>query len=371
MISSTAISALRRNARSIHSTSRASFAVYDNILDTIGHTPVVKINKIAPDHVNLYAKCEFFNPLSSVKDRLAIGIIEHAEKTGALKPGQTVIEATSGNTGIAVAMVCAQKGYPCIITMAEPFSIERRKVMRMLGARVVITPAAEKGTGMVKKAKELAEKHDGFLCRQFENEANPAYHASTTGPEILRDFANIGLTHWVTGMGTGGTLQGVGKVLKAAIPDIKIIASEPANAAILTSGQPQKREADGSSAATHPNWEPHPIQGWTPDFIPQVTQVASDLNLIDEILPVTGPDAMATSKALAQKEGIFTGISGGASMAVALEVAKNAPAGSNILTMLPDTSERYLSTPLYEAIDADMNEEEVALSKSTPGYQLS
>jgi len=361
---------LRVNARGIHATSRASFAVYDNILDTIGHTPVVKINKIAPDHVNLYAKCEFFNPLSSVKDRLAIGIIEHAERTGALKPGQTVIEATSGNTGIAVAMVCAQKGYPCIITMAEPFSIERRKVMRMLGARVVITPAVEKGTGMVKKAKELAEKHDGFLCRQFENEANPAYHARTTGPEILRDFANLGLDYWVTGMGTGGTLQGVGKVLKAAIPDIKIIASEPANAAILTSGEPQERESDGSSAATHPRWEPHPIQGWTPDFIPKVTQEAADLNLIDEILPVTGPEAMATSKALAQEEGIFTGISGGASMSVALQVAKNAPAGSNILTMLPDTSERYLSTPLYEAIDADMNEEEIALSKSTPGYQL-
>lgn len=327
-------------------TSAPALQIYDNVLETIGKTPVVRINKMVRPDVNLYVKCEYFNPLSSVKDRLALAIIEDAEKSGKLKPGQTVVEATSGNTGIALAMVCAQKGYPLIITMAESFSIERRRVMRMLGAKVVVTPAVDKGTGMVKKAKELAAEHDGFLCCQFENPANPAFHAQTTGPEILSDFSDRGLDYWVTGYGTGGTLQGVGKMLKTALPDVRIVASEPANAAILSSGIPQEREADGSSAATHPNWEPHPIQGWTPDFIPQITQDASDMELIDEIMPVAGPDAIAASQALAREEGIFTGISGGASMWVAMQVAATAPAGSNILAMLADTGERCkFSTP--------------------------
>lgn len=356
--------------RAVHTSKPAAKIYHGGILETIGNTPVVKINNVAPKNVNMFVKCEYFNPLSSVKDRLALGIIEDAEKSGALKPGQTVVEATSGNTGIAMAMVCAQKGYPCVITMAEPFSVERRKVMRMLGAKVVITPAAEKGTGMVKKAKELAAAHGYFLARQFENDANPAKHASTTGPEIVDDFKDIGLDYWVTGYGTGGTLQGAGKAIKAAMPATKIVISEPANAAILTSGAPQPREDDGSSAGTHEAWSPHPIQGWTPDFIPKVTEDAVGMNLIDEIKLVTGPDAIAASHTLASGEGIFTGISGGATFATALAVAADAPDGSNILCMIPDTAERYLSTPLFENIAADMNDAELALSESTPGYQL-
>jgi len=318
----------------------------------------------------IYAKCEYFNPLSSVKDRLAYAIIEHGERTGALKPGQTVVEATSGNTGIALAMVCAQKGYPLVITMAESFSIERRKIMRAMGARVVLTPAAEKGSGMVKKARELAEEHGYFLARQFENEANPAYHANSTGPEILSDFAGKKLDYWVSGYGTGGTFQGAGKVLKTARPDIKIILSEPENAALLTSGVSQERTDTGSPASTHPAFTPHPIQGWTPDFIPKVTEDGMNMELCDQILTVTGDESIATAQRLAKEEGIFTGISGGASMATALKVAEDAPAGSTIVTMLADTAERYMSTPLFASISADMNDEENALSSSTPGFQL-
>lgn len=344
--------------------------IYDNILDTIGKTPIVKINNVAPKHVNLYVKCEFFNPLSSVKDRLALGVIETAEKNGTLKPGQTVVEASSGNTGIALAMVCAQKGYPLIITMAEPFSVERRKIMRMLGARVVVTPAALKGTGMVKKAQELADEHGAYQSRQFENDANPGIHAKTTGPEIISDFASIGLDYWVTGYGTGGTLQGVGKMLKLAMPECKVVLSEPDVAPLLGSGKEQKREADMSSAETHPAFSPHAIQGWTPDFIPKVTADAQAMNIIDELIHISGAESIAASKLLASKEGIFTGISGGGTFATALKVAETAPDGSNILAMLPDTGERYLSTPLFAGIEADMNEEELEISKSTPGYQL-
>ena len=286
------------------------------------------------------AKCEYFNPLSSVKDRLAIAIIEQAEKDGTLKPGDTVVEATSGNTGIALSMVCAAKGYPCVITMAETFSVERRKIMRALGSKVVLTPAAERGTGMVKKAQELAAKHGWFLARQFENEANPAYHAQTTGPEILRDFAGKNLDYWVTGYGTGGTMAGAGKMLKLARPDLKIVTSEPANAALLSSGESQSRQADGSPAESHPAFTPHPIQGWTPDFIPKITEDALLDDIFDEIVQVTGPEAIATSLKMAEMEGLFTGISGGASMAAALKVADSAPEGSSILTMLPDTAER-------------------------------
>lgn len=355
--------------RGFHATPAAA-ALHENILSTIGNTPVVKCSKLAPEGINLYAKCEFFNPLSSVKDRLAIAIVDHAEKTGALKPGQTVVEATSGNTGIALAMVCAQKGYPLVITMAESFSIERRKVMRALGAKVVLTPAAGKGTGMVKKAKELAEEHGWFWARQFENEANPAYHANSTGPEILVDFAGKDLDYWVTGYGTGGTLQGVGKVLRQARPNLKIIVAEPGNAALLTSGEPQVRSDDRTPAESHPAFTPHPIQGWTPDFIPQITEDARDLGLIDQVIQVAGADAIETSLRMAREEGIFTGISGGASMLAALKVCESAPPGSTVLTMLPDTAERYLSTPLFASIEADMNEEEAAMSQSTAGFQL-
>ena len=347
--------------------------------------------------VELYAKAEYFNPLSSVKDRLAVGIIEDAERSGALKPGMTVVEATSGNTGIAVAMVCAQKGYPCVITMAETFSIERRKIMRALGAKVVLTPAKDRGSGMVKKARELAAEHGWFLCRQFENQAGPAYHAQvtspvpssqstllcpssdrrpappraqTTGPEILSDFAGRPLDYWVTGTGTGGTLQGAGKVLKLARPDLKIVVSEPANAAIVSSGNKTERNADDSPASTHPDWEPHPIQGWTPDFIPKITEDAMGMDLVSEIVPVTGAEAIETALRLAREEGLFTGISGGASVAAALKVCAAAPKGSVVLTMLPDTAERYLSTPLFASIEAEMSEEELSISKSTPLCQF-
>lgn len=352
-------------SRGLHAT-RVASAVYDNILETVGSTPVVRINKLGPEGINLFAKCEYFNPLSSVKDRLALGIIEHAERTGALKPGQTVVEATSGNTGIAVAMVCAAKGYPCVVTMAESFSVERRKVMRMLGAKVVLTPAAERGTGMVKKAKELADAHGWFLTSQFEHEANPEYHANTTGPEILSDFRGKGLDYWVTGYGTGGTLQGVGKVLRAARPDCKVVVSEPSGAALLQSGSPTERNADGSPASTHPAWAPHPIQGWTPDFVSKITEDAQSMDLIDDVRSIDGDVAIQTAHRLAREEGIFTGISGGATMATALEVASNAPKGSTVLCMIPDTGERYLSTPLFADIEADMNEGELAISESTP-----
>ena len=304
--------------------------IHDNILGTIGRTPIVRIQRLAPPHAAMFVKCEFFNPLASVKDRLAIAVIEHAERTGALTPGQTVVEATSGNTGIALAMVCAVKGYPFVATMAETFSVERRKIIRMLGGTVILTPAAERGMGMVRKAEELAKRHGWFLARQFENEANPAYHRSTTGPEILSDFAGKRLDYFVTGWGTGGTLTGAGQMIRLARPDVQIIATEPAGAALL-SGKP---------------FTPHKIQGWTPDFVPAVL----DRTVPHRVLPVTDAEAIETARALARSEGIFCGISSGGTFAAALEVAAEAPKGSVILAMLPDTGERYLSTALFEGI---------------------
>ncbi|MEM1074765.1 MAG: pyridoxal-phosphate dependent enzyme [Pseudomonadota bacterium] len=343
---------------------------YDSILDTIGDTPVIRVNNLAPAHVTIYVKAEFFNPAASVKDRLAVNIIEAAERSGALKPGQTVVEATSGNTGIGLAMVCAQKGYPLVVTMADSFSIERRKLMRMLGAKVVLTPRAEKGFGMYQKAVELAKKNGWFLARQFETDANADIHEATTAKEILADFEGDKLDYLVSGYGTGGTVSGLGRVMRKARPDLKIILTEPANAQLLGSGHAQARDADQSPTASHPAFEPHPIQGWTPDFIPAVLQEAVDENYYDELIPVAGPDGIKCAQMLARQEGIFTGISGGSTFAVSLEVAKSAPEGSVILCMLPDTGERYLSTPMFETIGEDMDEEELAISQSTPGYQL-
>ena len=345
--------------------------IYSNILETIGNTPIVKLNKIGPDDVNVYVKIESFNPMGSVKDRLALGVIEDAEESGALKPGQTVIEATSGNTGIGLAMVCAQKDYPLVVTMAESFSLERRKMMRFLGARVVLTPAALKGSGMLAKAVELAEEHGWFLVRQFENEANANAHSRTTAPEILEAFADDGLDYWVTGFGTGGTLKGVSRVLKEKSPKTRVIVCEPDNSAMLGSGIPQVREDDGSITESHPLFRPHLMQGWGPDFIPKLTEDVVDAKLIDEILPIAGDDALALSRSLARDEGIFVGISAGATLAGALAVAEKAEPGSNILCMLPDTGERYLTTPLFDGIHDDMTEEEVAISQSTPNYHFS
>jgi cysteine synthase A len=343
---------------------------FQNILETIGNTPVVRINKLAPADVNLFVKIEAFNPLGSVKDRLALGVIEAAEKSGDLKPGQTVIEATSGNTGIGLAMVCAQKGYPLVVTMAETFSVERRKLMRFLGAKVVLTPAAQRGMGMVTKAMELAKTHGWFLTRQFENEANPDMHSRTTAREIIEDFKGEPLDYWVTGYGTGGTLKGVARVLTKERPDTKIIVCEPAEAPLLESGTPQPRNPDGSAASAHPAFKPHPMQGWTPDFIPKLTGDVVDTHVISRIIPIPNEDALRYSRELAAKEGIFVGITAGGTFAGALRVAADAPKGSTILAMLPDTGERYLSTPLFAPIGADMNEEEVAISRSTPGNQL-
>jgi cysteine synthase A len=335
---------------------------FANILETVGKTPVVKINNIAPPNVNLYVKIEAFNPLGSVKDRLALGIIEDAERSGALRRGQTVIEATSGNTGIGLAMVCAAKGYPLVVTMAESFSVERRKLMRFLGAKVILTPAPEGGTGMVRKANELAKKNGWFLTRQFENEANADYHSRTTAREIVNDFAGERLDYWVTGFGTGGTLKGVGRVLAKERPEVKIILSEPADAPMVTSKTPQERNADGSPKSRHPAWKPHPIQGWSPDFIPKLTGDALEMDLVDKVITIPAPQAMQCSKQLAQKEGIFVGVSAGATLAAALEVSNAAPKGTTILAMLPDTGERYLSTPLFADIIAEMNEEELAIA---------
>jgi cysteine synthase A len=343
---------------------------YANILETVGHTPVVRINKLAPEGVNLYVKVEAFNPMGSVKDRLALGVIEDAEKSGALKPGQTVIEATSGNTGIGLAMVCAAKGYPLVVTMAENFSIERRKMLRFLGAKVVLTPAALKGSGMLAKAVELAEKHGWFLCRQFETEANADAHSRTTAPEILDDFQGERLDYWVTGFGTGGTLKGVSRVLKKERPDTQIIVCEPDNSPILGSGIKQERLADGTPVDSHPLFRPHLMQGWSPDFIPKLTEDTVDSKLIDRIVPIKGDDAIRLSKALATEEGIFVGISGGATLAGALEVCKTAEKGSTVLAMLPDTGERYLSTPLFDDIQVDMSDEEIEIADSTPGYRF-
>ena len=310
---------------------------YENILQTIGETPVIKINRLAPEHVDLYVKMESFNPMASVKDRLAFAIINDARKSGKLKEGETVIEATSGNTGIALAMVCAVLGHPFVATMVETFSIERRKIMRALGAKVILTPAAERGSGMVKRAEQLADQHGWFLARQFQNPANPEYHANTTGPEILRDFAGERLDFWVTGWGTGGTLTGAGKTLKSARPDLKIIATEPEQAALLSGG----------------DWSPHKIQGWTPDFIPEVLEK----DIADQVTPVNDDESIKTSLALAKAEGIFVGISAGATVNAALKVAETAVPGSVLLAMLPDTAERYLSTPLFAEINEGSDEE--------------
>lgn len=344
--------------------------LYETVLDTIGDTPCIRVNTLAPANVRLYVKTEAFNPAASVKDRLAISIIEEAEQSGDLKPGQTVVEATSGNTGIGLAMVCAAKGYPLVVTMADSFSIERRRLMRFLGAKVVLTPRAEKGFGMVNKAVELAKSNGWFLAHQFETEANAKIHENTTAREILSDFEGERLDYWVTGYGTGGTLSGVARVLRKERPDTKIILSEPANAQLIGSGKAQERNTDGSPAASHPAFEPHPIQGWTPDFIPLVLQEAIDGKYYDQLIPVSGPDSIQWSTKLAQKEGILTGVSGGASFGVAMMVAEKAEPGSVILCMLPDTGERYLSSPLFEAIPEYMTEQEIELSKSTPGYQM-
>ena len=343
---------------------------YASILDTIGNTPMVRLNHMAPEGVNLYVKVESFNPMGSVKDRMAAAIIEDAEARGELKPGQTVIEATSGNTGIGLAMVCAQKGYPLVVTMAENFSIERRKMLRFLGARVVLTPASEKGTGMLNKAIELAEKHGYFLCRQFENEANAAVHTRTTAQEIMQDMGDDPLHYFVTGFGTGGTLKGTARGLRAGSPDTKIIAAEPDNSPVLGSGIAQPRDAKGKATGSHPHFRPHLMQGWSPDFISQLTEEAVAADYVDEIMPVAGDDAMATSRALAQREGIFVGTSSGATLAAALSVARRSQPGTNIVAMLPDTGERYMSTPLFADISEDMTDEERALSMSTAGYRF-
>ena len=311
--------------------------IYDSITDTIGRTPIIRIHRLAPANVAMYVKVEYFNPGGSVKDRLALGIIEDAERRGTLKPGQTVVEATSGNTGIALAMVCAARGYPFVAVMAESFSVERRQIMRAFGAQVILTPAAERGTGMVRKAEALAKQHGWFLARQFENEANPAYHRQTTAPEILQDFAGKRLDVFVTGWGTGGTLTGVGQVLKAARPDIKIVVCEPVEAQLL-----------GDQ-----DWKPHKIQGWTPDFVPAVL----DPKVFDQRLPITDDEAIQTARGLAHKEGLFVGISSGGTFAAARKVADKAPAGSVILAMLPDTGERYLSTPLFEGVNTGSDPE--------------
>jgi cysteine synthase A len=344
--------------------------LFGSILDTVGNTPVIRINNLAPDGVTLYVKAEFFNPAASVKDRLALNIIEAAERDGTLSPGQTVVEATSGNTGIGLAMVCAQKGYPLVVTMADSFSIERRKLMRVLGAKVVLTPRAEKGFGMYQKAVELAEANGWFLASQFETKANADMHEATTAQEILGDFDGQRLDYIVTGYGTGGTVTGVGRVMRKERPDTKIILTEPANAQLVGSGVAQERGDRGAPAVSHSAFEPHPIQGWTPDFIPSVLQEGLDNDYYDQLLPVAGPDGIAWAKRLAAEEGILTGISGGSTFAVSHEVAKTAPEGSVILCMLPDTGERYLSTPMFDDVAEDMDAAEEEISKSTPGYQM-
>ncbi|WP_207060773.1 cysteine synthase A [Motiliproteus sp. SC1-56] len=343
---------------------------FDSILDTIGNTPVVRINHLAPAHVQLFVKVESFNPMGSVKDRLALGVIEDAERKGELKPGQTVVEATSGNTGIGLAMVCAQRGYPLVVTMAENFSVERRKLMRFLGAKVVLTPASEKGSGMVAKAEELAEAHGWWRSRQFENPANAEIHRRTTAVEILRDFDDLPLDYWVTGFGTGGTLSGVSSVLRERSPGTRIVVCEPDNSAMLASGIAQPRRADGSHSQSHPKFRPHLMQGWSPDFVPQLVEPVLQSDAIDEFIPINGNDALRCAKALATREGIFVGISGGATFAGALEVAKRAPEGATLLCMLPDTGERYLTTPLFLDVPETMTEEEEAISRSTSGYRF-
>jgi len=344
---------------------------FANILETIGNTPVVRINKLAPEHVNLYVKLESFNPGGSVKDRLALGVILDAEKSGQLQPGQTVVEATSGNTGIGLALVCAQRGYPLVIVMAENFSVERRRLMRFLGAKVVLTPAALKGSGMLAKAAELAEKHGWYLTRQFENPANAEIHARTTAREILRDFPDQELDYWITGFGTGGTLNGVSRVLKQESPKTRIVVCEPDNSQLLGSGMAQETIDDPTKPVpSHPAFRPHLMQGWTPDFISALVNQAATANNIDLLMPIAGNDALHYAHALARDEGIFTGISGGATFAGAISVAQKAAPESTLLCMLPDTGERYLSTPLFESIDAEMNADELAIARSTPNYRF-
>lgn len=343
---------------------------FNSILETIGDTPIVRINKLAPKGVELFVKLESFNPMASVKDRMALNAIEQAERDGHLQPGQTVIEATSGNTGIGLAMVCAAKGYPLVLTMAESFSVERRKILRFLGAKVVLTPAELKGSGMLAKAVELAETHDWFLVRQFENEANADAHSQTTALEILDVFRDRQLDYFVTGYGTGGTLKGTGRVLRDQSPQTRIIACEPDNSQLLGSGISQARDASGNPSSSHPNFRPHLMQGWTPDFIPQLTEDAVAMQLIDQIMPIDGNHAMEMAKQLARQEGIFCGTSGGATFSGAMKLAETAQPGTTILCMLPDTGERYLSTPLFEGIEEQMSTEEMEISRSTPGARF-
>jgi len=343
---------------------------YNSILETIGNTPVVRLNNIGPKNINLYVKVESFNPMGSVKDRLALGVIEDAERRGELKPGQTIVEATSGNTGIGLAMVCAQKGYPLVITMAENFSVERRKLMRFLGAKVVLTPADKMGSGMVDKARELAEKHGWWQSKQFQNPANADIHAKTTAVEILESFDDIPLDFFVSGFGTGGTLNGVARVLREKSPNTKIVACEPDNSPVLASGLAQKYKSDGSHAESHPMFRPHLMQGWAPDFVPKLMDEVRNKHYIDQLMPINGNLALQLSKDLASKEGIFVGISAGATLAGALKIAETAADGANILCMLPDTGERYLSTPLFQDVAIEMTADEMEISKSTPNFRF-
>ena len=338
--------------------------IYKDILQTIGNTPSIKLRNISINETNIYVKAEYFNPASSVKDRLAISIIENAEKNGSIKEGQTVVEATSGNTGIGLAMVCAAKNYPLVVTMPDSASMERRKLMRFLGAKVLLTPASEGGTGAYEVAKKLVLKNNWFFARQFENEDNANIHEETTGIEIYNDFKEIGLDYWVSGYGTGGTFTGVSRTLRRKLPNTKLILTEPDVAPLLESGTKQVRNDDGSAAKSHPAWNPHPIQGWTTDFIPLVLQESIDNKYFDELIPVSGDDGLYWSHELAKKEGIITGVSGGSTFAIAVEVAKKAKKDSNILCMLPDTAERYMSSVLFDSIDPEMNKEELNLLNS-------
>ncbi|MEM6375616.1 MAG: pyridoxal-phosphate dependent enzyme [Pseudomonadota bacterium] len=356
----------RPSARRARPEGGHTFGPLPSILSTIGKTPVIRLAKLAPRNVDVFAKLEAFNPMGSVKDRIAFAMIEAAERSGALKPGQTVIEATSGNTGIGLAMVCACKGYPLVIVMAESFSVERRKLLRFLGAKVVLTPAAGRGMEMFRAAEYLAEKNGWFLCRQFENQANADIHTDTTAQEILEDFEAIGLDYWVSGFGTGGTLNGVSRALKLARPETKVVVVEPENSQILNSDIVQQRREDGAATRSHPNARAHPIQGWSPDFVPKLAGDAAAANHVDVFQPVTGAEALRTTQDMARFEGIFCGISGGATVAAALKLAKSAPDGSRILAMVPDTGERYMSTPLFHQIATEMSDEEQAIADLVP-----
>jgi cysteine synthase A len=338
--------------------------IYSNILETIGNTPSIEIRNININDTNIYIKAEFFNPASSIKDRLAISIIENAESNGLLKKGQTIVEATSGNTGIGLAMVCASKNYPLVVTMPDSASIERRKLMRFLGAKVLLTPASEGGTGAYKKAKNLVDKNKWFFARQFENEDNPAIHENTTAVEIYEDFNEIGLDYWISGYGTGGTFTGVSRYLREKMPTTKLILTEPDVAQLVGKGKKQKRNEDGSASDSHPDWNPHPIQGWTTDFIPKVLQESIDNKYFDELIPVSGNDGIHWANELAKKEGIITGVSGGSTFAIAVDVAKRAAPNSNILCMLPDSAERYMSSILFDHIDSEMNDDEIQILNS-------